>query len=44
MVKNGIKCDLKVIPLENYTHQSKYSLPIRPSPNLPNDKSYKPLP
>lgn len=38
-LKNGIQCDLKVIPLENYTHNSEYHLPIRPSPNLPNDKS-----
>jgi uncharacterized protein YbbC (DUF1343 family) len=38
-LKKGIKCDLKVIPLENYTHNSEYHLAIRPSPNLPNDKS-----
>jgi uncharacterized protein YbbC (DUF1343 family) len=38
-LKNAIKCDLKVIPLANYTHQSKYVLPIKPSPNLPNTKS-----
>ena len=38
-LKNGIQCDLKVIPLENYNHNSEYSLAIRPSPNLPNDKS-----
>jgi uncharacterized protein YbbC (DUF1343 family) len=38
-LKNGIQCDLTVIPLENYIHQTKYSLPIKPSPNLPNDKS-----
>ena len=38
-LKNGIKCDLIVIPLENYNHNSSYSLPIKPSPNLPNDKS-----
>ena len=38
-LKNGIECDLKVIPLKNYTHNSRYSLPIKPSPNLPNDKS-----
>ncbi len=36
-LKNGIQCDLTVIPLENYTHDSQYSLPIKPSPNLPND-------
>ena len=38
-LKNNVKCDLTVIPLKNYTHQSLYSLPIRPSPNLPNDKA-----
>jgi uncharacterized protein YbbC (DUF1343 family) len=38
-LKNGIQCDLKVIPLKHYTHETSYSLPIRPSPNLPNDKS-----
>ena len=38
-LKNGVKCNLKVIPLENYTHNSEYSLRIRPSPNLPNDTS-----
>lgn len=38
-LKNGIQCDLTVIPLTNYTHSSNYSLPIKPSPNLPNDKS-----
>ena len=36
---NGVQCELTVIPLENYTHQSQYSLPIKPSPNLPNDTS-----
>ncbi|MFY0715134.1 DUF1343 domain-containing protein [Seonamhaeicola sp. NFXS20] len=34
---NGVQCDLKVISIKNYTHQTKYSLPIKPSPNLPND-------
>jgi len=38
-LKDGVQCDLKVIPLKNYTHNSTYSLPLRPSPNLPNDKS-----
>jgi len=36
-LENGAMADLKVIELENYTHQSNYALPIRPSPNLPND-------
>ena len=38
-LKNGIQCNLKVIPLKNYTHNYQYSLPVKPSPNLPNDKS-----
>lgn len=33
---NGVKADLEIIPLINYTHQSKYNLPVKPSPNLPN--------
>jgi len=36
---NGVQCNLTVISVENYTHQTSYSLVIRPSPNLPNDKS-----
>ena len=29
-------CKLTVIPCKNYTHNSRYELPIAPSPNLPN--------
>ncbi len=36
-LNKGIKCDLTVIKLQNYTHNTPYSLPIKPSPNLPND-------
>ncbi|SKB24876.1 Uncharacterized conserved protein YbbC, DUF1343 family [Maribacter arcticus] len=38
-LENSTKVDLTIIPLENWTHTSFYSLPIRPSPNLPNDTS-----
>ena len=38
-LNNGINCDISVIEMKNYTHQINYSLPIRPSPNLPNDQS-----
>lgn len=38
-LENGIQCDLTVMPLRNYTHSTPYSLPIKPSPNLPNDQS-----
>ena len=34
---NSVQCDLTVIPIKNYTHTTSYSLPIKPSPNLPND-------
>ncbi|HEY4205460.1 MAG TPA: DUF1343 domain-containing protein, partial [Puia sp.] len=27
---------LTIIPCKNYTHHSKYTLPVKPSPNLPN--------
>ena len=33
----GLKAELKIIEMEHYTHESEYNLPIRPSPNLPND-------
>ncbi len=32
-------CDITIIPCKNYTHQTKYQLPIAPSPNLPDMKS-----
>jgi len=34
-------CDLEVITLKNWKHSDEYSLPIKPSPNLPNDQSIK---
>ncbi len=33
------KCDLEIIKIKNYTHQTAYTLPIKPSPNLPNQQS-----
>lgn len=38
-LEGGIKAKLHVVALQNYTHTSGYSLPIRPSPNLPNDQA-----
>lgn len=29
-------CDITVVPCENYTHQTRYELPVAPSPNLPD--------
>jgi len=34
-----IKCQLKVIKVVHYNHRMHYSLPVKPSPNLPNDLS-----
>ncbi len=36
---NKLVCDLQVIPVSNYNHKTMYSVPIAPSPNLPNDQS-----
>jgi uncharacterized protein YbbC (DUF1343 family) len=35
-LKDGIECDLTIIPCQNYTHSALYSLPVKPSPNLPD--------
>jgi len=35
-LSDGIKCKLNIIKCGNYTHDSKYELPINPSPNLQN--------
>lgn len=34
--KAGRNVDLTVVPCGNYTHSSKYQLPVKPSPNLPD--------
>ena len=38
-LKNSVKCDLTVIKCRNYTHKTPYELPVKPSPNLPNQNS-----
>lgn len=38
-LKGGVKADLRVITLQHYDHDTFYRLPIKPSPNLPNDLS-----
>jgi uncharacterized protein YbbC (DUF1343 family) len=43
-LNNGVKCNITVIPLENYTHKSKYELPVIPSPSLPNYQSVRLFP
>lgn len=36
-LKGGIKCELDVIKVQNWKHDTPYSLPMSPSPNLPTD-------
>jgi uncharacterized protein YbbC (DUF1343 family) len=37
-LKNNVKCNLTIIPLKNYDRTKFVSgLPVKPSPNLPND-------
>jgi uncharacterized protein YbbC (DUF1343 family) len=38
-LKNEAQCNLKVIPCLNYKREMAYSLPVKPSPNLPNDQA-----
>lgn len=38
-LKNGAKIPLEVVPCLGYTHQTRYRLPVAPSPNLPDMKS-----
>ena len=38
-LNKGLTCKITVVEMKNYNHNSTYSLPIRPSPNLPNDQS-----
>lgn len=36
---NNLQCPLKVITIEDWKHGQPYSLPVKPSPNLPNDQA-----
>jgi uncharacterized protein YbbC (DUF1343 family) len=35
-LKGGVQCDLTVIKCLNYDHKTYYNLPVKSSPNLPN--------
>ena len=38
-LKNGVQCKLTVVECKNYKREMPYHLPVKPSPNLPNDQS-----
>lgn len=38
-LEGKVKCDISIVKCLNYTHRTKYELPVKPSPNLPNMRS-----
>ncbi len=40
-LKGSVQCALSVIPMINYNHQMRYSLPVPPSPNLKTDAAIR---
>jgi uncharacterized protein YbbC (DUF1343 family) len=38
-INKAVDLQLTVIPVDRYTRTTRYSLPVKPSPNLPNDQS-----
>jgi uncharacterized protein YbbC (DUF1343 family) len=40
-LENGVKCDVDVIRIKNWGHNDFYSVPVKPSPNLPNDQAIR---
>lgn len=40
-LKNKVKTELEIIKVENWSREMAYSLPVKPSPNLPNDLSIR---
>jgi uncharacterized protein YbbC (DUF1343 family) len=38
-LKNGVQCNLKVVACSGYSRGMGYNLPVKPSPNLPNDQA-----
>ena len=38
---DSLKCNLQIIKIANYTHKSKYILPVKPSPSLTNYQSIR---
>ncbi len=34
-------CEVEIIKMKNWKHDDNYSLPVRPSPNLPNDQAVR---
>jgi uncharacterized protein YbbC (DUF1343 family) len=35
-LEKGVRCKLRTVLMEHYTHATSYDLPVKPSPNLPD--------
>ncbi|MCH7415209.1 DUF1343 domain-containing protein [Belliella sp. R4-6] len=40
-LKNKVTADISIVKVENWTKEMPYNLPVKPSPNLPNDLSIR---
>lgn len=40
-LSGGVRCQLEVVRIQGWKHGDAYSLPVRPSPNLPNDQAIR---
>ena len=38
-LKDSLQCKVRIVPCENYRREMPFSLPVKPSPNLPNDQA-----
>ena len=38
-LKNGVQCNIEIVPVANYNHDMPYELPVNPSPNLNTQQS-----
>jgi uncharacterized protein YbbC (DUF1343 family) len=38
---SGQICKIDIVKVKNYGHKDRYSLPVKPSPNLPNDQAIR---
>ncbi len=38
-LKNGVQCNIDIVPVANYDHDMPYELPVNPSPNLNTQQS-----
>ena len=40
-LEDGVRCELEIVKMKNWKHDDEYSLPVKPSPNLPNDQAVR---